>query len=126
MISSGAGAIGLQLSERRREKPLMRLRCCIVKGLQKSSTEMVRHRGERSHDDIRAPQHHETSMAKKGTPEKSSGWRLGRLLIGQLRAKKLPYWSDGEQAIAENLAHQPAEDGATDDGDAQDGDDDTS
>jgi hypothetical protein len=126
MISSGAGAIGLQLSELRGEKPLIRLRCCIVKGLQKSSAEMMRHRGRRSPTTSERRSITRLVWRKKGTPDNSRGLRLGRLLIGHLRAKKLPYWSDGEQAIAENLAHQPAEDGATDDGDAQDGDDDTS
>src|SRR5215510_11063641 len=68
MISSGAGAIGLQLSERRGEKPFIRLRCCVVNGVQKSSAEMTGHRGKRSPDDIRTPQNYETSMAKKGHP----------------------------------------------------------
>jgi hypothetical protein len=126
MISSRAGAIGSQLSELRGEKPLIPLRCCIVKGLQKSLAEVMRHR--ESDLPTISERRRMTSQIwhRKGTPDKSRGSRLGRLLIGHLRAKKLPYWSDGEQAIPENLAHQPAEDGATDDGDAQDGDDDTS
>ena len=93
--------------------------------VQKSFAEMMRHRGKRSTDDCRTPQDRDTGMANKGTPEGPAGCCLGRLLLGHRRAKKLPYWRDGEEAIAENLADQPAEDGPTDDGDAQDDDDDT-
>ena len=97
----------------------------MMKDVQKSSAEMMRHRGKRSTDDCRTPQDRDTGMAHKETPEGPAGCCLGRLLLGHRRAKKLPYWCDGEEAIAENLANQPAEDGATDDGDAQDDDDDT-
>jgi hypothetical protein len=62
---------------------------------------------------------------ENGIQGKPSAFRLDRLLLGNLRAKKLPYRGDGKQAVAENLAHEPTEDGATDDGDAQDGEDDT-
>ena len=96
MISSGAGVIGSQVSEHRGEKPPIRLRYCFMKGLQKSSAEMMKHRAKRSTDDIRTPQGRETNMANKGPPDQSGGSHLGRPLSGHLRAKKLPYRRDGE------------------------------
>ena len=92
-----------------------------TRDVRRNSSEVMGHRGLRSTCDIRTPRGHEAGMVNAGTTNKPCAPRLGSLLLGNLRAKKLPYRSDGEQAIAENLAHEPAEDGATDDGDAQTG-----
>ena len=117
--------MGSQLSEHGRDKPLSRFRCCMTNDVQKSVAEMMRHRGKRSTDDCRTPQDRETGGRTGMTPEDQQDAVWADSCLGHRCAKKLPYWRDGEEAIAENLANQPAEDGATDDGDAQDDDDDT-
>jgi hypothetical protein len=98
---------------------------CDTRALQRSSAAMTGHGRKRSAYDIRTPEGHEARLVETGIEGKPRASRLDRLLLGNLRAKKLPYRGDSKQAIAENLAHQATEDGATDDGDAQDGEDDT-
>ena len=78
-----------------------------------------------SASELRTPEGHEASMVKTGTQDTPRASRLDQRLLERRRAKKLPYRGDSKQAIAENLAHEPAEDGATEDGDAQDDDDNT-
>lgn len=96
-----------------------------TRALQRSSAAMIGHGRMRSAYDIRTPEGHKASLVETGIQGKPRAPRPDRLLLGNLRAKKLPYRGDSKQAIAENLAHEAAEDGATDDGDAQDGEDNT-
>ena len=85
-----------------------------------TSAEMTSHEAKHFPCNVRIMKGQAAEMGRTRPPDHPKAMRLVRLLSGKRRTKKLPNWANGEQAIAENLAYQPTEDGATDDRDAKD------
>jgi hypothetical protein len=88
--------MGSRVAEHRGEQPPIHSRYYEMQGLQKTSAKLVRRRGSSCTGDTRMPQGREYSLVTIGPPDYSRGLCRGRVRLRHLRAKKLPYGSDGE------------------------------